>query len=95
MNVGGYGSGLGSMHGSGLSKLSPYLNIDPSYLQTETPEYIFNQVSVISTSLFVIVVVVYGAFTNYYKGVYVLDRLRNTSCSIFKMVRKRLDVFGL
>ena len=37
--------GLGSGGGSGLSKLSPYLNVDPSYLQTETPEYILNQVS--------------------------------------------------
>lgn len=36
--------GVGSGSGGGLSKLSPYLNIDPSYLQTETPEYIFNQV---------------------------------------------------
>ena len=25
------------------SVLSPYLNVDPSYLQTETPEFIFNQ----------------------------------------------------
>jgi len=44
LNIGGYGSGLGTMSGSGLSKLSPYLNIDPSYLHTETPEFIFNQV---------------------------------------------------
>jgi len=41
LGLGGYGGG-GS---GGLSKLSPYLNVDPTYLQTESPEYIFNQVS--------------------------------------------------
>ena len=40
MGLGGLGGG-----GAGLSKLSPYLNVDPTYLQTETPEYIFNQVT--------------------------------------------------
>ena len=40
MGLGGLGGG-----GAGLSKLSPYLNVDPTYLQTETPEYIFNQVN--------------------------------------------------
>lgn len=39
LGLGGYGGG-GS---GGLSKLSPYLNVDPTYLQTESPEYIFNQ----------------------------------------------------
>jgi hypothetical protein len=36
--------GLGGAGSGGLTKLSPYLNVDPTYLQTETPEYIFNQV---------------------------------------------------
>lgn len=29
--------------GGGMGNLSPYLNIDPSYLQSEAPEFIFNQ----------------------------------------------------
>jgi len=45
LGLGGLGSAGISSGGSGLSKLSPYLNVDPSYLQTETPEYILNQVS--------------------------------------------------
>jgi len=28
--------------GAGMGQLSPYLNIDPSYLNTNTPEYIFD-----------------------------------------------------
>lgn len=43
LGLGGLGSAGISSGGSGLSKLSPYLNVDPSYLQTETPEYILNQ----------------------------------------------------
>jgi hypothetical protein len=41
LGLGGLGAGGGS---GGLSKLSPYLSVDPAYLQTETPQYIFNQV---------------------------------------------------
>jgi len=42
LGLGGLGSaGIGG--GGGLSKLSPYLSVDPAYLQTETPEYILNQ----------------------------------------------------
>ena len=41
--MGGMG-GLGPMGGSAAGQLSPYLNVDPSYLATQTPEYIFNQV---------------------------------------------------
>merc|ERR1719150_856218 len=45
---GGLGGGLGRMGGpgslgGGMGNLSPYLNIDPTYLQSETPEFIFNQ----------------------------------------------------
>ena len=32
--------GLGG--GAGMGQLSPYLNIDPSYLQNSTPEYLFD-----------------------------------------------------
>ena len=40
---GGMGGGLG---GAGpMGQLSPYLNIDPSYLSTETPQFIHNEVS--------------------------------------------------
>ena len=46
----GFG-GLGGASSPGLmgsagamGSLSPYLNVDPSYLQSETPEFIFNQV---------------------------------------------------
>jgi hypothetical protein len=39
---GGLGGGL-SGSGGGLQGLSPYLNIDPSYLQSSAPEYLFDQ----------------------------------------------------
>ncbi|CAB4068940.1 TIM23 [Lepeophtheirus salmonis] len=32
-----------SRYGSGASSLNPYLNVDPSYLQSNAPEYLFNQ----------------------------------------------------
>ena len=35
----GLGGGMG---GAGMGQLSPYLNIDPSYLQNSSPEYIFD-----------------------------------------------------
>ena len=39
------GSLLGLHGGAGAaSQLSPYLNVNPAYLQSQTPEYIFNQV---------------------------------------------------
>ena len=38
----GMGGGLSGVSGS-LQGLSPYLNIDPSYLQTAAPEYLFDQ----------------------------------------------------
>ena len=38
--IGGVGGGVG---GAGMGQLSPYLNIDPSYLQNSAPEYIFDQ----------------------------------------------------
>ncbi len=43
----GGGSALSSgglSRGGGASQLSPYLNVDPSYLSTQSPEFIFNQV---------------------------------------------------
>jgi hypothetical protein len=36
-------AGLGGGAGGGLQGLSPYLNIDPSYLQSAAPEYLFDQ----------------------------------------------------
>ena len=46
--LGGLGA-LGPMGGiggsGGMGTLSPYLNVDTSYLQSESPEFIFNQVS--------------------------------------------------
>lgn len=41
----GLGNRLGGMGGAqpGLGNLSPYLNVDPSYLQSQTPEFITNQ----------------------------------------------------
>merc|ERR1719471_1194731 len=36
--IGGVGGGAGA----GMGQLSPYLNIDPSYLQNSAPEYIFD-----------------------------------------------------
>jgi len=36
----GLGGGVGG--GAGMGQLSPYLNIDPSYLQNSAPEYIFD-----------------------------------------------------
>ena len=51
LGLGGLGSaGIGG--GGGLSKLSPYLSVDPAYLQTETPEYILNQARKIFRLLF-------------------------------------------
>ena len=39
--------GGGSIGGTGsLSGLSPYLNVDPSYLQTQAPEFIRNEASI-------------------------------------------------
>ena len=37
-------AGLGGQHGgaAGMGQLSPYLNIDPSYLSNSQPEYIFD-----------------------------------------------------
>jgi len=35
--------GIGGVGGAGMGQLSPYLNIDPSYLQNSAPEYIFDQ----------------------------------------------------
>ena len=47
--AGGGGSlfgGLGPQQPQfGAGQLSPYLNVDPSYLNTQTPEFIFNQVN--------------------------------------------------
>jgi len=42
---GGLGGSLGGPAGvgGGMGNLSPYLNIDPTYLQSEAPEFIFNQ----------------------------------------------------
>ena len=41
-----FGSYPGGMSGNtGLAGLSPYLNVDPSYLQTQAPEFIRNEVS--------------------------------------------------
>ena len=37
----GLGGGVGGA--GGLQGLSPYLNIDPSYLQSSAPEYLFDQ----------------------------------------------------
>ena len=37
--------GIGGGQQSNYSQLSPYLNIDPSYLQAQTPEFIFDQVT--------------------------------------------------
>ena len=37
------GGGIG--HTGSLTGLSPYLNVDPSYLQTQAPEFIRNEVS--------------------------------------------------
>ena len=38
--------GMGGLGGAGpMGQLSPYLNIDPSYLSTETPQFIHNEVS--------------------------------------------------
>ena len=38
--------GGGALGGTGsLTGLSPYLNVDPSYLQTQAPEFISNSVS--------------------------------------------------
>ena len=39
------GMGMGGM--GGASQLSPYLNVDPSYLNSSSPEFIFNQVNLI------------------------------------------------
>ncbi len=42
---GGLFGGLGGRGGpGGASQLSPYLNVDPTYLNAQTPEFIFNQV---------------------------------------------------
>ena len=38
--MGGLFGGLGV---GGAAQLSPYLNVDPSYLSTQAPEFIFNQ----------------------------------------------------
>lgn len=35
-------SGLGGAQAGGVGQLSPYLNIDPSYLSLNQPEYIFD-----------------------------------------------------
>ena len=35
--------GLGGQPSSNFKQLSPYLNVDPSYLQTQTPEFIMDQ----------------------------------------------------
>ena len=71
--------GLGSRNS--LRELSPYLNIDPSYLQTQTPEYLTNPdierksfetyLSGIGTSLFV------GAGAGATYGLY--DGVRSTA----------------
>ena len=42
-----FGGGALGETGS-LTGLSPYLNVDPSYLQTQAPEFISNSVSRIS-----------------------------------------------
>ena len=43
--------GGGALGGTGsLAGLSPYLNVDPSYLQTQAPEFISNSVSLVSIS---------------------------------------------
>jgi hypothetical protein len=39
----GSGSLFGGGRQSNLTGLSPYLNVDPSYLSSQTPEFIFNQ----------------------------------------------------
>ena len=38
-----FGGGIGRT--GSLTGLSPYLNVDPSYLQTQAPEFIRNEVS--------------------------------------------------
>ena len=55
--------GLGGQQSSNFKQLSPYLNVDPSYLQTQAPEFIMDQemsrgrlensFTAIGTSLFV------------------------------------------
>jgi hypothetical protein len=43
-SAGGYFGGLGGAQGhSAAHQLSPYLNVNPSYLQSSTPEFIVNQ----------------------------------------------------
>ena len=42
---GGYQSPYGQGGSAGLSGLSPYLNVDPSYLASQQPEFIRNDVS--------------------------------------------------
>ena len=39
-------SGVGG--GKSVSQLSPYRNVNPAYLQTQTPEFIFNQVGILA-----------------------------------------------
>ena len=43
---GGYQSPYGQGGSGGLSGLSPYLNVDPSYLASQQPEFIRNDVSI-------------------------------------------------
>ena len=43
---GGYPSPYGQGGSGGLSGLSPYLNVDPSYLASQQPEFIRNDVSI-------------------------------------------------
>ena len=50
MGLGGFGGGpgpggIGGIGSAGaMGQISPYLNIDPSYLQTDAPQFILNEV---------------------------------------------------
>ena len=51
---GGYQSPYGQGGSGGLSGLSPYLNVDPSYLASQQPEFIRNDVSITNNQSFTI-----------------------------------------
>ena len=51
---GGYQSPYGQGGSGGLSGLSPYLNVDPSYLASQQPEFIRNDVSITNNMPFTI-----------------------------------------
>lgn len=91
----GLGGGLSGGAG-GLQGLSPYLNIDPSYLQTSAPEYLFDQeakrgkmeksFTAIGTAVCV------GAALGGAYGLY--DGIRQTALSDFKGKLRRTQVMN-